>query len=343
MLIKNKYGSIYNYLPLGCKLCLKGAKMVLFITGKCNLKCWYCPISKERKGIDVVYANERPVKNYKDVLKEAKEMNALGASITGGEPLLKLKRVIFYIKLLKRKFGKNFHIHLYTYGNLINEKKLSLLNNCGLDELRFHHFLPNKIKSALKFNFDVGIEMPCIPWPEKEKYKNEVEKLKEIVDFCSKNDVFLNLNEFEFSETNWEKMKKFGFERIGYSYAVKGSLELGKKIAKYAEKKKVKINFCSVKTKFMLQLVERLKRRAKIIKKPWQKINKYGYLVYAEIECDKKLAKKFGLYYNYKQKTAETSLEKAKILGKKFNLKVWKVVLFPIYKPWIFEKTPLSL
>ncbi|MEM1577423.1 MAG: radical SAM protein [Candidatus Pacearchaeota archaeon] len=341
MLTANKFGSIYNYLPKGCKLCLKGAKMVLFITGKCNLNCWYCPISEERKGKDLIYANERPVKNLKDVLKEAKEMNALGASITGGEPLLKLNRTIFYIKFLKRKFGKNFHIHLYTYGNLINDKSLALLNKCGLDELRFHNFLPKKITIALNYNMNIGIEMPCIPWPNKEKYKAEVEKLKEIVDFCSENNIFLNLNEFEFSETNWEKMKKFGFERIGYSYAVKNSRKLAMKIANYAEKKKVKFNFCSVKTKFMLQLVERLKRRASIIKKPWQKINRYGYLVYAEIECDKKFAKRFGLYYNKKLKVAETSIEKAKELRKKFKLNAWKVTIFPSYKPWVFEKVKL--
>ncbi|MEM4358193.1 MAG: radical SAM protein [Candidatus Pacearchaeota archaeon] len=338
MLFKNKFSSIYNFLPEGCRLCWKGAKMVLFVTGRCKLKCWYCPISDERKGKNVVYANERPVKNFVDALREAREMNALGMSITGGEPLLNtqiINKTLTYIRYFKKRF-KPFHVHLYTYGYTINQHVLRLLENAGLDELRFHSFLPNKIKEAVKFGFNVGIETPCIPGNEK--------KLKEIVDFCAKiskiKQVFLNLNEFEFSETNWQEMRKHGFKPIGESYAVKGSLELGEKILQYAARKSVNAHFCSVKTKFMLQLVERLKRRVKNIKRPWQKINKYGYLVYGEVKCNKKLAEKWKVHYKG-HNLAETSVEKARELAKKYKVEAWKVTLFPIYKPWIFERAKL--
>ncbi|MFX1268591.1 MAG: hypothetical protein ACFFAK_11585, partial [Promethearchaeota archaeon] len=53
-------------IPKGCRLCLIGAKTVLFINGLCqNPKhCyWYCPISDERKGKDFTYANEIKIKS----------------------------------------------------------------------------------------------------------------------------------------------------------------------------------------------------------------------------------------------------------------------------------------
>ena len=42
-------------LAKGCKQCVKGEKTVLFITGKCSLRCFYCPISDQKKNKDVIY------------------------------------------------------------------------------------------------------------------------------------------------------------------------------------------------------------------------------------------------------------------------------------------------
>jgi hypothetical protein len=86
--------------------------MVLFVTGQCNRTCWYCPISSEKKGRDVVYANDRLVSSDEDVLEEARDMGALGAGVTGGEPLLVPERVHHYCRLLKDAFGEEFNIHL---------------------------------------------------------------------------------------------------------------------------------------------------------------------------------------------------------------------------------------
>ena len=71
----------------GCEQCAKGGKMVLFVYGYCDQRdCFYCPLGENRKNVTQVYANERPVESDADVLEEAHRMEALGTSITGGEP-----------------------------------------------------------------------------------------------------------------------------------------------------------------------------------------------------------------------------------------------------------------
>ena len=102
----------FGKLPKGCKLCGKGAKLVLLVTGKCGRRCFYCPLSTEKKGRDVIFANEKLVRAEDDIIEEAKLINALGTGITGGDPMAVPNRTIAYIKLLKNAFGHNHHIHL---------------------------------------------------------------------------------------------------------------------------------------------------------------------------------------------------------------------------------------
>src|SRR5205807_270626 len=45
-------------LPVGCRQCTDGAKMVLFVTGICSFHCFYCPVSDEKMYKDVVFADE---------------------------------------------------------------------------------------------------------------------------------------------------------------------------------------------------------------------------------------------------------------------------------------------
>ncbi|MDD5178631.1 MAG: radical SAM protein, partial [Candidatus Nanoarchaeia archaeon] len=152
----------------GCQLCVTGSKLVLFVTGICARNCYYCPLSDEKKNKDLVFANEWKVEKDEDMLKEAELCDSKGAGITGGDPLLRLERTIHYIKLLKEKFGKEFHIHLYTIPESITPSNLKGLYDAGLDEIRFHPDLENnknwnKISLAFGFKWGVGIEIPVIP------------------------------------------------------------------------------------------------------------------------------------------------------------------------------------
>jgi uncharacterized protein len=262
----------------GCELCQLGAKMVLFVTGLCHRGCYYCPLSDHRKGKDVTYANERLVRNDVDILEEARSMDALGTGITGGEPLLKLDRVQRYIMLLKSEFGSTHHVHLYS-SFAPSERTLDVLACAGLDEIRLHppieewdDFSSSRYCEALeyagKLGLHAGVEIPAIkPVPA------IIEALKGIGGF-------LNLNELEFSETNYDAMIARGFVQIKSGYAALGSREIASEI----DSDELPVYFCSSSSKDRIQLRERLKRKARRLARPFDEVTDDGTLVFGVLE-----------------------------------------------------------
>jgi len=183
-------------IPKGCKYCLKGSKLVLFLNGICQkpYHCsWYCPISEERRGKNLTYADEIEISTKQELLQEICMIKAEGMSITGGEPLseLNFEKTIEYIKFVKVEKGKKFHIHLYTNGVDFNEAKAEALSLAGLDEIRFHpareHW--DRVEKALNKQISVGVEMPVVPNKESE------EDLEDLILYLDKIGAdFINLN-----------------------------------------------------------------------------------------------------------------------------------------------------
>ncbi|MBU0459964.1 MAG: radical SAM protein [Nanoarchaeota archaeon] len=273
---ENKYYS-YNKgrLPKGCQYCVKGEKLVIFITGICPRSCSYCPVSDQKYQHDVIYANERKVDAFADVVMEARLMDAQGAGITGGDPLAKLERTVEYIEKLKQEFGKEFHIHLYTSLNLVDGASLKQLYNAGLDEIRFHLDLDSdklwdKLKLAFDYDWDVGVEVPLVIGKKKE--------LKQMIDFINKiNDnkrIFLNLNELETADSEHYKLRLETKDQL--SYAVKGSLELGLELLEKIDD--LNVHLCTAKLKDKIQLSERIKREAEGVKHSFDIVDGEGML-----------------------------------------------------------------
>src|SRR5256712_11211586 len=101
-------------LPVGCRQCTDGSKMVLFVTGICSFHCFYCPVSDEKMYKDVVLADEKRVTRDEDVLEEAHAIRATGAGITGGDPLDAGERTCHHIRLLQHGFGPTVHTPPHT-------------------------------------------------------------------------------------------------------------------------------------------------------------------------------------------------------------------------------------
>lgn len=270
-------GSFSSYLSPGCRICRMGASLVLFVTGVCDRGCFYCPLSEERRGRDVAYANERRAESDSEIIEEARAIGALGTGITGGEPLLKREFVIESIGALKREFGEDHHIHLYT-GARLGSSSLRDLAEAGLDEIRFHPpasewsepgWLYKALLDAKALGLLAGVEIPALgPAPA-------------IVEAVRRADAFLNLNELEFSETNQSALRALGFRSKDYGCGAVGS-DLA---AEEFRVEGLRVHFCSSAFKDAVQLRERLKRRAARTARTFDLPTEDGTLIYGVIEA----------------------------------------------------------
>lgn len=250
--------------------------MVLFVTGRCRRTCWYCPLSRERKGQDVIFANERRVSSPSEAIEVAESMSALGTGVTGGEPLIELDRVVEYCRALKERFGPDHQIHLYT-GLAPDEPVLRRLQGL-VDEIRLHppHGCWPRIldtdyaRSAVlarEMGFLIGIEVPALPGIE------DLAAALPLLDF-------LNINELEWGETCAAAMRERGLEpEDGVHNAVLGA-------RRWAEKLSLdpKVHFCSSVFKDSVQLRERLKRIAANTARPFEEVTDDGTVVYGVLE-----------------------------------------------------------
>lgn len=324
--------------------------MVLFITGECDTDCFYCPISPKKKGKDVMYANEREIFNFDEMIEEAKAMDATGTGITGGDPLLVMDRTLEAIRILKKTFGKWHHIHLYT--SIIDLDRSKALCDAGLDEIRFHPPMSqwetmdmseiSKIMSETTLH--VGLEVPAIPG-NKDKLEALLKKAKDI------GIEFININEFEFSESNWNMMEGMGFKvKNDLSSAVAGSeemaLELMRKHPKYP------IHFCSSAFKDGVQLRNRLIRRAHVISKDYEYVTDDGTLlkgaIFGEdlddiVSALKKLKVPDNLFFvDRDKKRVEIALWKLKKISKKLPYESYMVEEYPTYDRMEVERMPMK-
>ena len=352
--------------PKGCKLCLKGQKTVLFLSGTCQKpdNCyWYCPLSKERKGKEETFANEIKINSKKELLEEINKTEAKGMSITGGEPLSdkNLEKTLDYIRFVKTQKGKRFHIHLYTNGISFNKSIAEKLASAGLDEIRFHPSRGNqqKIKFALNKGLVVGAEVPVIPNNEK------LEDIKKLVVFLD--DIgadFINLNEFEYCFPNSLSLKNRGYQlKKGSIASVVKSQEVAIDLMRdLSTRVSIKIHFCPIHSKDYNQLKMRYLHRAKNIRLPYEVITEEGLLIFGQVEGNLEDLNRFKENLISKTKIKEKFLSSTEnniklpyyyimdtqimSLYESYQLKGYVIEMIPFRKKkyqQITEKTPTKL
>ncbi len=325
--------------------------MVLLVTGKCYENCWYCPLSEEKRGHDVVYADELKVMKDEDIIEEAKSIDAEGTGITGGDPLIS-NTTFRYISLLKSEFGDEHHIHLYTSTTELD--RIRRAEEEGLDEIRFHppldvwsniddsEFIP-LLKLLNDYDIDVGLEVPVIPGQQRE--------LRRLIETAAPYVDFINLNELEFSSTNWEELTKRGLIQAGdVSSAVKGSQEIGLAMLKHGYP--VPLHYCSSSFKDGVQLTNRIKRRAKNVAKPGDIVTEEGMLIRGIILCDDpvkvkdKIQNKFGIpakliRYDKEKERVEVCLEVLERIHEELPYDCFGIEEYPTADRLEVERWPL--
>lgn len=274
-------------LPRGCVLCQRGAKMVLLVTGRCGAGCWYCPLSAGKAGRDVVFADELRVRRAADMFLEARLIDAEGTGVTGGDPLCAPRRTLSLIRALKRRFGREHHIHLYTAGNF-PASLVRALRRSGLDEMRFHPAPPlwerfdgtgaaALLREAVGSGMAAGAEVPAIPGTGR-----ALRSLARSLERAGAD--FLNLNELEYSETNFRELNRRGFGvRDDVSAGVRGSEGLARGLVEGLDGR-LAVHYCSSGFKDGVQLRRRIMRRAQNVARPFEVVTPDGTLLKGIVE-----------------------------------------------------------
>jgi len=326
----------------GCEQCAKGGKLVLFVYGYCDQRdCFYCPLGESRKNVDQVYANERPVESDEDVLAEARLMDALGTSITGGEPQEAMDRTCHYLSLLKDEFGADHHTHLYT-GITGGRENMRRLAAAGLDEIRFHppfeqwgDLHGTEWEDILYVAREEGItpafEIPGIRGePEFTEFLDEG-----AADFC-------NVNEFEMSQGNFRRMQAAGFElKEGHMSAVEGSHDVLETMGDHE-----RVYFCTSVFKDAAQHRSRLKRMARNVRRPFDEVTDDGTLVYGKTSVEEDRLEALGVpaeYYAVKADHVEVAWWLLEEMIEAGDVPRGEIVeQYPTYDGTVVERTPLA-
>ncbi|MBN1117075.1 MAG: radical SAM protein [Bacteroidales bacterium] len=232
-----------NHISEGCNLCGQGLWSCLFITGKCNANCFYCPTAQDKDDVPVSQGLSFPTpESYSEYVNH---FGFKGVSFSGGEPLLFSERVLDYLQELRKSCAPDIYAWMYTNGILSNQETFAKLAELNLNEIRFDigatgYTLENvsKAKGIIK---NVSIEIPAVP--------EEKEVIKTLLPNMIKAGVTnLNLHQLRLTEYNAPKLLKRDYTFIPAEKPIVLESELAAlEIIDYAKSQKldIGINYCS--------------------------------------------------------------------------------------------------
>jgi pyruvate formate-lyase activating enzyme-like uncharacterized protein len=193
-------------------------------------------------------------------------------------------------------------------------------------------------------SLDVGIEVPAIP--------GSLEGLERLVVSAYEAGAdFININEFEFSESNWNMMEEMGYRvKDDLSSAVEGSEELALGLMK--KYPKCPIHFCSSVFKDGVQLRKRLIRRANVTARKYDVITDDGTIVKGVVYADdlEEAASALSglgipkdlMFIDEDRKRVEVASWKLKKISKKLPYNSYIVEEYPTFDRMEVERMPLD-
>lgn len=266
----------YKQISKACMICGLGSWSCLFITGKCNANCFYCPSSQlidETPGTQGL--NFESPETYAEYINFFKFK---GVSFSGGEPLLFFDRTLQYLKQVRKKCDPNIYVWMYTNGILADEQKFRKLASAGLNEVRFDigatGLKLDKIKFAKGIIPNITIEIPAIP--------EEKDKLKQLLPEMIKAGVTnLNLHQLRLTKHNAPKLSKRNYTYIHAEQPIVLESELAAlEILNYAREKTldIGINYCSFHFKNRFQKAGFRKQITNALAGPDEVITEKGFI-----------------------------------------------------------------
>lgn len=260
----------------GCQTCVKGTWSCLFINGRCNSRCFYCPSRQDEDSVPAT--NSLPFPRVDDYIDYVRKLGFTGVSFSGGEPLMILDDTLRYLSAVKREFGDTVHTWLYTNGTLSNRETLLKLREAGLNEIRFDigatGFSLEAARRAVDAIDTVTVEIPAIP--------EEFEVMKEkIAEMESAGIRHLNLHQLRLTPYNLPHVARRGYtflhgERVTVLESEQAALRLI--LWAYDTGVRLPINYCSFVYKNRFQNAAARRNSAAFIRKSYEDITEKGYI-----------------------------------------------------------------
>lgn len=271
-----------NSLSKGCQLCGEGEWSCLFITGKCNANCFYCPAKQDTDETPQTQKLlfEKP-SAYVDYINR---FGFKGVSFSGGEPLLFFDRTLEFLRQVKLNCPKVEHVWIYTNGILASDDKLKALGEAGLDEIRFDlgavKYNPKVLKNAAKFIRNVTVEIPAVPH-EKEQLLNVLPLL------CEYGVSNLNLHQLRLTKYNAPRLLQHEYTMLhGEQPTVAESEITALEIMDFVVHKglPIGVNYCNFQFKNRFQKAGFRRKMAEVLKTGFEEITQNGFLRYIEAD-----------------------------------------------------------
>lgn len=267
---------VYRAISPGCEICGNGSWSCLFINGKCNCRCFYCPTDQTLLGVPTT--NTLTFPRSRDYVDYIDKLAFKGVSVSGGEPLITADQTVNFISAVKKKFGDNIYLWLYTNGTLATPDILARLKDAGLNEIRFDigaaGYALDKAAMAVGLFDHVTVEIPAVP----EDYELMTAKLKEMSD---RGLSFLNLHQLRLTSHNLPNMISRGYTCLhGEHITVLESELTALRLIRFAVENDISlpINYCSFVYKNRFQKAASRKRCGQLIRKTYEDITENGYI-----------------------------------------------------------------
>lgn len=265
-----------NGLSPGCQHCGDGSWSCLFINGRCNGRCFYCPTVQDDDGPPVT--NGLAFTTPEEYAAYVALLGFRGVSISGGEPLLTPDLTLAYLKAVRGRCGDDVHIWLYTNGTMLTPALCSRLRDAGLNEIRFDlgavRYNLKKLRLAVGFIPTITVEIPAVPEDE------ELLKLK-MFEMAESGVNHLNLHQMRLTPHNFGPLMERGYTFLhGEKVTVLESELSALRIVRYSLENEIPlpVNYCSFTYKRRFQHAAARRRAAMAICNSGEVVTEPGYL-----------------------------------------------------------------
>jgi pyruvate formate-lyase activating enzyme-like uncharacterized protein len=260
----------------GCRHCGDGGWSCLFVNGRCNGHCFYCPTAQDDDGPPVT--NGLAFTSPEDYAAYVAALGFSGVSISGGEPLLTPDLTLAYLSAVRKRCGDDVHLWLYTNGTLLTADLCSRLRDAGLDEIRFDlgavRYHLKKLHLAVGCIPTVTVEIPAVPEDE------ELLKRK-MVEMAAAGVNHLNLHQMRLTPYNFGPLTERGYTFLhGEKVTVLESELCALRMVRFglAQGIPLPVNYCSFPYKRRFQHAAARRRAALTVRVPGEVVTEPGYL-----------------------------------------------------------------